>query len=100
MRTTLDLENGTRIEEIVDVNVYEKRKANSDNFKGNVRARTDERNQADPAFFRPPVEHVPNLINIPDEEMTDEVPFRRRQTQPSQANSIPTAAPASTPEPK
>jgi hypothetical protein len=98
MRSTLDLENGTRIEEIVDVNVDEKRKANSDNFKRNVRPRAEERSQtAIPASSRSPIEHVPELVDIPDVEMPDEPPIqpcRRHQTQPSPFSPAP--APAST----
>src|SRR6266516_7779968 len=87
LRTTLDFEEGTYTEEIVDVNAAEKRKLGQAPQRRHVKPRTDEgpgqtltppippRTEFPPAPIPPaPISHQPQPVyieEIPDDEMPD-----------------------------
>ena len=87
MRTTLDFENGTRYEAIVDVNVDEKRKAGDEPGR-RVRPRINDDRGQTPSMQPPTSLNGPELSNEPPVQ-----PFRR--SNPS--HSAPAVPPTSNP---
>ncbi|HEU4342387.1 MAG TPA: retropepsin-like aspartic protease [Candidatus Binatia bacterium] len=78
LRTTLDFEKGTRVDEIVDVNVDEKRKRDSEPRFRNVRPRTETNSAPAPAAATPPERRMPRDEAV-DTEMSDVPPLQPLQ---------------------
>ena len=94
MRTTLDFDKGTRIEEIIDVDVEEKRRADRE-FPRRVRPRTTPDSDVRTPTPLPPM--GTRAHPSPDTEMSDEPPVQpyRRRDPPIR----PAQPPANSPEP-
>src|SRR5579871_4477299 len=95
MRTTLDFDKGTRIEEIIDVDVEEKRRVDRE-FPRRVRPRTTpDSDVRTPTPLPPPI--GTRAHPSPDTEMSDEPPVQpyRRRDPPIR----PVQPPADSPEP-
>ena len=91
LNTTLDFENNVRIDEIIDVDVNEKRKRGSVEQARRVRSRTDDTPTPEPRV----TQRVPQPVQmeeVPDEDMPD-IPVQPYQTRRQAQASAPAPAP-------